>query len=219
VKNIQVIDGADNATYAICAAEDDQFDIIFPGGADMEFIGDLFDRVGDAVADSVAGSLWHHVVHKESVEGIHGTLIYEQFVKRGYFLSKQSTEIDRVDSVAYRWLRTPSPETLRLVNKYLHVQLVDERPETDYPVFAVTRAEFEEIFPNAADMEFESDLMVRLGPTRGSELLYRIFGRRVPKTTVRGIHGMFFRGSESRKAMFPTKRSTEELLYADSVHS
>jgi len=218
MKNIQVIDGADNATYAICAAEDDQFDIIFPGGTDMEFIGDLFDRVGDAAADRVAGSLWNHVVPKDLVIGIHGTLIYEQFVKRDYFLSKRSTELDRVDSVSYRWLRASATAETCQVDKLLHVQVADDRPEADYPVFAVTRAEFEDIFPNGADMEFESDLIARLGSTRGNDLLYRIFGRRIPKATVSGIHGVFFRGNESRKRMFPTKRSSEEIFYADGVH-
>lgn len=43
VKNIQVIDGADNCTYNIYAATEEEFDDIFPNGADVEFIEDYFD--------------------------------------------------------------------------------------------------------------------------------------------------------------------------------
>ncbi|WP_426286392.1 hypothetical protein [Luteibacter sp. E-22] len=219
MKNIQVIDGAINATYAICTAEDDQFDIIFPDGKDIEFIGDLFDRVGDTLADKVAGSLWQRPVDKHFVDGIHGTLIYEQIAKRDYFRSKRSTELDRVDTVAYRWLRKSAMATASSrTGKYLHVQISDDRPESDYPIFAVTRPEFALIFPDGADMEFEGDFVKRHGWLRGHKLLYRVFGRRIPKTMVRGIHGMLFRGGDSRKEIFPTKRSSEELTYAQRLH-
>ncbi len=49
MKNIQVIDGADNSTYSIFAATEDEFEIIFPVGTDIEFIEDFVDRVGEEI--------------------------------------------------------------------------------------------------------------------------------------------------------------------------
>jgi hypothetical protein len=42
MKNIQVIDGAMNAAYAIFAVTDEEFSALFPGeGQDVEFIEDV----------------------------------------------------------------------------------------------------------------------------------------------------------------------------------
>lgn len=50
MKNIQVIDGAANCTYDIFAATDEQFEMIFANGANVEFIEDVVERLGaDAV--------------------------------------------------------------------------------------------------------------------------------------------------------------------------
>jgi hypothetical protein len=48
VKNIQIIDGADNATYSIFEATEDEFRTIFPGpGQDIEVVEDYGSRVGE----------------------------------------------------------------------------------------------------------------------------------------------------------------------------
>jgi hypothetical protein len=38
MKNIQVIDGAENCVYDIFAATDEEFSLIFPRGQDVAFI-------------------------------------------------------------------------------------------------------------------------------------------------------------------------------------
>jgi len=44
MKNIQVIDGADNAAYDIFAATDEEFAMIFPAGQDVAFISEVLNR-------------------------------------------------------------------------------------------------------------------------------------------------------------------------------
>jgi hypothetical protein len=52
VKNIQIIDGADNATYSIFQASDAGFGTIFPlPGQDIEVVEDYVSRVGEKEAN------------------------------------------------------------------------------------------------------------------------------------------------------------------------
>ena len=78
MKNIQVIDGADNCTYDIYAVTEDEFKIIFPGeGQDIEFIEDFWERIErNPVPDDMMSKIWDRYVYKKDVVGIHGTLFY-----------------------------------------------------------------------------------------------------------------------------------------------
>lgn len=53
MKNIQIIDGALNATFSIFQATEEEFAAIFPDGQDMELAEDLFERLGDEEAGRV----------------------------------------------------------------------------------------------------------------------------------------------------------------------
>ena len=77
MKNIQVIDGADNSKYLIYSASDDEFDQIFPDGSDIEFIEELIERLGETVVASMMEAVFERPVTKDKVFGIHGTLFYE----------------------------------------------------------------------------------------------------------------------------------------------
>lgn len=94
MKNIQVIDGADNSQYEIYAAADSEFSIIFPGAADIEFIEDLIDRVGEDRVDEIMGSIWNRPIRKEMVQGIHGTLFYDELgaKKRKFYPNKRFSD-------------------------------------------------------------------------------------------------------------------------------
>ncbi|MGY3582421.1 hypothetical protein ACVIGB_000655 [Bradyrhizobium sp. USDA 4341] len=50
MKNIQVIDGAQNATFSIFQATDEEFELLFPGGTDVAFREDIEERL-DQIAD------------------------------------------------------------------------------------------------------------------------------------------------------------------------
>lgn len=58
MKNIQVIDGAANATFGIFQATDEEFAAIFPDGRDIEVADELVERLGDAETERVLSPLW-----------------------------------------------------------------------------------------------------------------------------------------------------------------
>ena len=58
MKNVQIIDGASNATCSLFEATDDEFAAIFPEGRDMETIEDLHERLGGEQAGRVLEGLW-----------------------------------------------------------------------------------------------------------------------------------------------------------------
>ena len=72
MKNIQVIDGADNCTYEIYSATDREFKTIFPNGQDIEFIDELVNRLGKKKASKLLASLWKRRQNKKSIKGLHG---------------------------------------------------------------------------------------------------------------------------------------------------
>ncbi|KAA3452859.1 hypothetical protein C7I87_01415 [Mesorhizobium sp. SARCC-RB16n] len=77
MKNVQLIDGAINTAYNIYAVSDEDFELIFPNGQDIEFIEDFIKRVGRKRAGQVVYSLNKGLQKKSEVNGIHGTLFYE----------------------------------------------------------------------------------------------------------------------------------------------
>ncbi|RWC87581.1 MAG: hypothetical protein E5W64_10105 [Mesorhizobium sp.] len=76
MKNIQIIDGALNATFSIFQATEEEFAAIFPDGRDMELAEDLFERLGEEEAGRMLAPLWSRPILKRDALGIHGTLFY-----------------------------------------------------------------------------------------------------------------------------------------------
>jgi hypothetical protein len=95
VKNIQVIDGANNATFNIFQATDKEFAYIFPGlGQDIEVVEEYVSRVGEEAAKKTLSKLWGRPIYKHDVRGIHGTLYYD-WKEKAEYLPKSRREIDR----------------------------------------------------------------------------------------------------------------------------
>lgn len=119
MKNIQVIDGADNATYSIFQATRREFEKIFPlPGQDIEVVEDYIERVGKNEAAQMLSKIWERPIHKRDVQGIHGTLFYGYRAK-AHYLPKSRREIDRVcgqineaERALYAKLRVREPGTL-----------------------------------------------------------------------------------------------------------
>jgi hypothetical protein len=113
MKNIQVIDGAVNATFNIFQATDDEFAAIFPGsGQDIEVVEEYVSRVGEEAAKKTLSGLWERPIYKHDVQGIHGTLYYNHKEKARY-LPKSRRELDRSgvnesERALYARLREPS---------------------------------------------------------------------------------------------------------------
>ena len=53
MKNIEVIDEAENCLFDVFSATEEEFILIFPNGQDIEFADDFFERVGESVAAKV----------------------------------------------------------------------------------------------------------------------------------------------------------------------
>lgn len=93
MKNIQIIDGADNCTYSIFSVPDEIFREIFPNETDIEFIDDFIKRVGEDRATEISNIMWSNPAAKRSVCGIHGTIFYELDFKRRFYPTKKEAEM------------------------------------------------------------------------------------------------------------------------------
>lgn len=94
MKNVQVIDGADNCTYSIFQFSERQFAAIFPAkGQDIEFIEDVTKRIGDKELGKLLKSAWSRILDKKKARGIHGTLFYELAHKKKYYPTKIDAEM------------------------------------------------------------------------------------------------------------------------------
>lgn len=73
LKNIQIIDGADNATYSIFEATDEEFYIIFPRpGQDLEIVEAVFRRLGQKKAAALFPPIWQRPILKPNVQEFTG---------------------------------------------------------------------------------------------------------------------------------------------------
>ena len=93
MKNIQIIDGAENCTYDIFSIEDSLFEVIFPGEQDIEFAEDFQKRVGEKKATEILSQLWKNRVDKKKVVGIHGTLFFQLQFKKDFYPTKKENEM------------------------------------------------------------------------------------------------------------------------------
>ncbi|HEX4847309.1 MAG TPA: hypothetical protein VFV30_04145 [Novosphingobium sp.] len=96
MKNIQIIDGAVNATFSLFQATDSEFAAIFPGGQDMELIEDLVTRLGEEKASAILLPIWERPILKTEAQGIHGTIFYDNEARRDH-LPASKREVDWPD--------------------------------------------------------------------------------------------------------------------------
>ena len=93
MKNIQIIDGAVNASFSVFQATDEEFAAVFPDGCDMELVEDLIDRLGEDAAGSVLTPIWDRPILKRDALGIHGTLFYDNEQRRDH-IPPSKREVD-----------------------------------------------------------------------------------------------------------------------------
>lgn len=102
MKNIQIIDGADNCVYDIFAAMDDEFDLIFPSGQDVAFIDEVMARGPWHLLDAAFSNIWQRRVRKSEAMGIHGVLFYELEHKKKYYATRRDEEARNPDGSKLR---------------------------------------------------------------------------------------------------------------------
>lgn len=88
MKNIQVIDGAQNAVYDIFGATDEEFALIFPPGQDIAFISEVLARGPKAELDEALGRICKRRLRKCDAMGVHGVLFYQLDNKMQYYPSR-----------------------------------------------------------------------------------------------------------------------------------
>ena len=97
MKNIQIIDGAENCTFSIFQATDEEFSLIFPGDRqDIEYNDDISKRRNAREVDMVLNNIWQRPIRKQDAMGIHGTILYGFKNHRLYYSDK------REDAVHYQ---------------------------------------------------------------------------------------------------------------------
>ena len=102
MKNIQVIDGAENCVYDVFAATDDEFDLIFQAGTDIAFIDEVYARGNAVRLDDAFNKIWARRLKKIDVHGIHGTLFYELNNKKLYYPTHKDEDAINPDGTSLR---------------------------------------------------------------------------------------------------------------------
>ena len=92
MKNIQIIDGAENCVYDIFAATDEEFALIFLNDTDIAFINEVYDSGDVQLLDIAFNSIWQRRIKKIDVQGIHGTIFYELDRKKVYYPTRKDEE-------------------------------------------------------------------------------------------------------------------------------
>jgi hypothetical protein len=102
VKNIQVIDAAENAVFDVFAATEDEFALIFPADQDVAFIDEVCARVDATQLQTALAALWTRRIPKREAFGIHGTLFYEHEHKKIYYPTRRDEDAQNPDGTPLR---------------------------------------------------------------------------------------------------------------------
>ena len=102
MKNIQVIDGADNCVCDIFAATEEEFAVIFPKGTDIAFIDEVVSYVEQTALEHVLEKIWSRRLRKDLAQGIHGTLFYDLERKKPFYPTRKDEEATNPDGSPLR---------------------------------------------------------------------------------------------------------------------
>jgi len=102
MRNIQVIDGAENAVYDVFAATDDEFMVLFPEGQDVAFIDEVIARGQEKEINDIVARIWKRRIPKREAMGIHGILFYELEHKKRYYPTRRDEEAINPDGSRLR---------------------------------------------------------------------------------------------------------------------
>ena len=96
MKNIQVIDGAENCSFSVYSISDDDFALLFPQERqELEFIEDVAERMGEEKTGMIVRNITRKRVKKQDILGIHGTLFFSLAKRKRWFPNKREDDVDR----------------------------------------------------------------------------------------------------------------------------
>jgi hypothetical protein len=94
VKNVQVIDAAENSHFPVFQMTAREFKAIFPGrGQDIAFAEDVVRRLGKKKSDAILSPVWQRPILKKDIVGLHGTLFFG-FQDRKIHFPRSRRDID-----------------------------------------------------------------------------------------------------------------------------
>ena len=97
MKNVLIVDGANNCAYDIFAFTDKEFALVFPAkGQDIEFVEDVVKRLGEKGIAKLWSTVWKRRIKKKNANGIHGTLFFQLEFKKKYYPTKRDEEMVNV---------------------------------------------------------------------------------------------------------------------------
>jgi hypothetical protein len=102
MKNIQVIDSAENSVYDIFAATEDEFALIFPANQDVGFIEEIMARGPETQLNEAFKRIWARRIPKREAMGIHALLFYGLDEKRQYYPTRRDEEASNPDGTRLR---------------------------------------------------------------------------------------------------------------------
>ena len=102
MKNVQIIDGAQNCVYDIFSATDEEFALVFPEGTDIAFIHDVYANGDKHLLDVAFKNIWQRRVKKSEAHGVHGIIFYELDVKKAYYPTRKDEEAINPDGSSLR---------------------------------------------------------------------------------------------------------------------
>ena len=102
MKNIQVIDEADNAVYDIFQATEEEFGLIFPPGQDVAFSDEVWKREPEARLEEAFLQIWGRRIPKSQAMGIHGIIFYQLDHKKKYYPTRRDEEAVNPDGTRLR---------------------------------------------------------------------------------------------------------------------
>jgi hypothetical protein len=102
MKNIQVIDGANNSVYDIFVATDEEFALIFPDGHDIAFSEEVYEREDHARLNAAFTNIWTRRIPKVQAVGIHGIIFYGLEHKMKYYPTRRDEEAVNPDGSRLR---------------------------------------------------------------------------------------------------------------------
>jgi hypothetical protein len=95
MKNIQIIDRAENGSFSIYTTPDHIFQQLFPqSGQDVEFLEDVIDRIGKKKTGELIKYTWNSRQEKSEVQGIHGTLFMDMNNRKVFYPNKKESDLD-----------------------------------------------------------------------------------------------------------------------------
>jgi len=102
MKNIQIIDSAENCVFDIFEATDEEFFIIFTNNTNVAFFEDLWQKEETKELEEVFSKIWTRPVIKSKANGIHGIIFYDMKEKKQYYPTLKDEEAVNPDGTAIR---------------------------------------------------------------------------------------------------------------------